>query len=143
MQQRREEEGTVRNRDDYYADYDMPDAYERPLTRREKKERKKLARQERELRRRQAILEEKHRAAAEKEAARQARIQAKQDAEMARWEEKEARKQAKRDAKLAKKEEKRAVVHTHSAGIAHVQELDGAAVVYAETQALGDIVDRG
>ena len=106
MQQRREEEGTVRDRDDYYADYDMPDAYERPLTRREKKERKKLARQERELRRRQAILEEKHRAAAEKEAARQARIQAKQDAEMARWEEKEARKQAKRDAKLAKKEEK-------------------------------------
>ena len=59
----------MRDRDDYYADYDMPDAYERPLTRREKKERKKLARQERELRRRQAILEEKHRAAAEKEAA--------------------------------------------------------------------------
>ena len=39
--QRREEGETVRDRDDYYADYDMPDAYERPLTRREKKQQKK------------------------------------------------------------------------------------------------------
>ncbi len=38
---RREEVETVRDRDDYYADYDMPDAYEHPLTRREKKQQKK------------------------------------------------------------------------------------------------------
>ena len=51
-------------------------------------------------------MEEKRRAAAEKEAAKQARLQEKQDAKMFRWEEKEARKQAKRDAKQAKKEAK-------------------------------------
>jgi len=93
----------VRDRDDYYADYDMPDAYERPLTRREKKQQKKLAKQAEEIRRKQMVMEEKRRAAAEKEAARQARIQAKQDAKMFKWEEKEARKRAKREAKLAKK----------------------------------------
>ena len=86
----------MRDRDDYYADYDMPDAYERPLTRREKEE----------IRIRQMAMEEKRRAAAEKEAAKQARLQEKQDAKMFRWEEKEARKQAKRDAKQAKKEAK-------------------------------------
>ena len=93
----------MRDRDDYYADYDMPDAYERPLTRREKKQQKKLAKQAEEIRRKQMVMEEKRRAAAEKEAARQARIQAKQDAKMFKWEEKEARKRAKREAKLAKK----------------------------------------
>ena len=93
----------VRDRDDYYADYDMPDAYERPLTRREKKQQKKLAKQAEEIRRKQMVMEEKRRAAAEKEAARQARIQAKQDAKMFKWEEKEARKRAKREAKLVKK----------------------------------------
>ncbi len=82
----------MRDRDDYYADYDMPDAYERPLTRREKKQQKKLAKQAEEIRRKQMVMEEKRRAAAEKEAARQARIQAKQDAKMFKWEEKEARK---------------------------------------------------
>ena len=41
----------MRDRDDYYADYDMPDAYERPLTRREKKQQKKLAKQAEEIRR--------------------------------------------------------------------------------------------
>ena len=81
----------------------MPDAYERPLTRREKKQQKKLAKQAEEIRRKQMVMEEKRRAAAEKEAARQARIQAKQDAKMFKWEEKEARKRAKREAKLAKK----------------------------------------
>ena len=96
----------MRDRDDYYADYDMPDAYERPLTRREKKQQKKLARQAEEIRIRQMAMEEKRRAAAEKEAAKQARLQEKQDAKMFRWEEKEARKQAKRDAKQAKKEAK-------------------------------------
>ena len=93
----------MRDRDDYYADYDMPDAYERPLTRREKKQQKKLARQAEDIRRKQMAMEEKRRAAAEKEAAKQARIQAKQDAKMFKWEEKEARKRAKREAKLAKK----------------------------------------
>ena len=93
----------MRDRDDYYADYDMPDAYERPLTRREKKQQKKLAKQAEEIRRKQMVMEEKRRAAAEKEAERQARIQAKQDAKMFKWEEKEARKRAKREAKLAKK----------------------------------------
>ena len=93
----------MRDRDDYYADYDMPDAYERPLTRREKKQQKKLAKQAEEIRRKQMVMEEKRRAAAEKEAARQARIQAKQDAKMFKWEEKEARKRAKREAKLVKK----------------------------------------
>ena len=81
----------------------MPDAYERPLTRREKKQQKKLAKQAEEIRRKQMVMEEKRRAAAEKEAARQARIQAKQDAKMFKWEEKEARKRAKREAKLVKK----------------------------------------
>ena len=81
----------------------MPDAYERPLTRREKKQQKKLARQAEDIRRKQMAMEEKRRAAAEKEAAKQARIQAKQDAKMFKWEEKEARKRAKREAKLAKK----------------------------------------
>ena len=102
MRQRREEGETVRDRDEYYD----PASYERPLTRREIKQQKKLEKQAEAIRRQQAALEEKRRAAAQKEAEKQARIQAKQDAKMFRWEEKEARRQAKQDAKLAKREAK-------------------------------------
>ena len=84
MLQRREEEGAVRDRDEYYD----PASYDRPLTRREIKQQKKLEKQAEAIRRQQAALEEKRRAAAQKEAEKQARIQAKQDAKMFRWEEK-------------------------------------------------------
>ena len=89
----------MRDRDEYYD----PARYERPLTRREKKQQKKLEKQAEALRRQQMALEEKCRAAAEKEAAKQARIQAKQDAKMFKWEEKEERKREKLEAKQAKK----------------------------------------
>ena len=90
----------MRDRDEYYT----PAHYERPLTRREEKQQQKLEKRAEAIRLQQAVLEEKHRAAAEKEAAKQARIQAKQDAKMLKWEEKEAKKKAKLEAKKAKKE---------------------------------------
>ena len=67
----------MRDRDDYSADTEQQDVYERPLTRREQKQREKLEKQALAIQRKQEALEEKRREAARKEAERQAKIQAK------------------------------------------------------------------
>ena len=98
----------MRDRDEYSADHTNPDVYERPLTRREQKQKEKLEKQAEAIRQRQEALEQKRREAARKEAEKQARIQAKLDEKeakkRARQEEKEARERAKQEAKQAKDE---------------------------------------
>ena len=107
MHHHREEEKHVRDRDEYSADLDKPDVYERPLTRREQKQKEKLEKQAEAIRQRQEALEEKRREAARKEAEKQARIQAKLDEKeakrRAKQEAKEAREKAKAEARLSKK----------------------------------------
>ena len=49
----RKEEGYVRDRDDYSADLEQQEVCERPLTRREQKQKEKLERQAMEIRRKQ------------------------------------------------------------------------------------------
>ena len=98
----------MRDRDEYSADHTNPDVYERPLTRREQKQKEKLEKQAEAIRQRQEALEQKRREAARKEAEKQARIQAKLDEKeakkRAKQEEKEARERAKQEAKQAKDE---------------------------------------
>ena len=110
MRRHRKEEGLVRDRDDYSADTEQQDVYERPLTRREQKQREKLEKQALAIQRKQEALEEKRREAARKEAERQAKIQAKLDEKeakkRAKQEEKEARERAKQEEREATKQEK-------------------------------------
>ena len=58
----------MRDRDEYSADHTNPDVYERPLTRREQKQKEKLEKQAEAIRQRQEALEQKRREAARKEA---------------------------------------------------------------------------
>ena len=110
MRRHRKEEGLVRDRDDYSADTEQQDVYERPLTRREQKQREKLEKQALAIQRKQEALEEKRREAARKEAERQAKIQAKLDEKEARkrakQEEKEARERAKQEEREARERAK-------------------------------------
>ena len=110
MRRHRKEEGLVRDRDDYSADTEQQDVYERPLTRREQKQREKLEKQALAIQRKQEALEEKRREAARKEAERQAKIQAKLDEKeakkRAKQEEKEARERAKQEEREARERAK-------------------------------------
>ena len=110
MRRHRKEEGLVRDRDDYSADTEQQDVYERPLTRREQKQREKLEKQAMAIQRKQEALEEKRREAARKEAERQAKIQAKLDEKeakkRAKQEEKEARERAKQEEREARERAK-------------------------------------
>ena len=110
MRRHRKEEGLVRDRDDYSADTEQQDVYERPLTRREQKQREKLEKQALAIQREQEALEEKRREAARKEAERQAKIQAKLDEKeakkRAKQEEKEARERAKQEEREARERAK-------------------------------------
>ena len=110
MRRHRKEEGLVRDRDEYSADTEQQDVYERPLTRREQKQREKLEKQALAIQRKQEALEEKRREAARKEAERQAKIQAKLDEKeakkRAKQEEKEARERAKQEEREARERAK-------------------------------------
>ena len=100
----------MRDRDEYSDGVSMPDVYERPLTRRELRQKEKLEKQAEGIRRKQEALEEKRREAARKEAERQAKIQARLDEKeakkRAKQEEKEARERARLEAQQAKERAK-------------------------------------
>ena len=89
---------------------EMPAAYDRPLTPREKRQQEKLEKKAEAIRKRQEALEEKLREAARKEAEKQARIQARLDEKeakkRAKQEEKEARERAKEEARQAREQAK-------------------------------------
>ena len=89
---------------------EMPAAYDRPLTPREKRQQEKLEKQAEAIRKRQEALEGKLREAARKEAEKQARIQARLDEKeakkRAKQEEKEARERAKEEARQAREQAK-------------------------------------
>ncbi len=96
----------MQDRDEMNAGYPEQDTG-RELTRREKKQKRKLLHQEEILREKQEALEEKQRIAARREAAKTEKKEAKLESERAKKEEKENRKQAKAEAKLAKKQGKK------------------------------------
>ena len=93
------EERYVRDRDEYSADHTNPDVYERPLTRREQKQKEKLEKQAEAIRQRQEALEQKRRKLPERRrrnrpGSRQSWMKKKQ--KRAKQEEKEARERANR-----------------------------------------------